>query len=92
MLIILYSNLKATSNQVYGQVFAPNFSGNTSATLSQAAKDINNAYLRAMLESPASYSEYAAGALAGASLQPGMYVKFLLFRQFLARSTDTFNL
>lgn len=64
--------LQGTSSQVYGRVFAPNYSGNTSAVISAAAHDMNQAYLRAMLESPATYSEFAGGALAGQTLTPGM--------------------
>lgn len=63
---------KGTSSQVYGRVFAPNYSGNTSTVISTAAHDMNQAYLRAMLESPATYSEFAGGALAGQTLTPGM--------------------
>lgn len=65
----------ATSNQVYGKVCAPNFNGNstnpgnTSMLLSGAAHDLNQAYLRAMLETPA---KTIPSALDGLTFTPGL--------------------
>lgn len=69
------SSCVATSSQVYGQIFASNYAGNTPAELTTAVGDMQTAYNTAAGEGPVlpADTELEAGQIGGMTLQPAIY-------------------
>jgi hypothetical protein len=63
----------ATSAQVTGQVFAPNYAVPTPANLTTAVGDMQTAYTDAAGRTTPDFTELGAGQIGGLTLVPGLY-------------------
>jgi hypothetical protein len=63
----------ATSAQVTGRVFAPDYSAPTPANLTTAVGDMQTAYTDAAGRSTPNFTELGAGQIGGLTLVPGLY-------------------
>ena len=63
----------ATSAQVTGKVFAPNYAAPTPASLTAAVGDMQTAYTDAAGRTTPDFTELGAGQIGGLTLVPGLY-------------------
>lgn len=63
----------ATSSQVAGEVYAPNYAAPTPARLTTAIGDMETAFTEAAGRSNPDFTELGAGQLGGLTLVPGLY-------------------
>mgnify|MGYP003394579918 CR=1 FL=1 len=63
----------ATSAQVTGKIYAADMAAPTSATLTTAVSDMQNAYTDAATRTKPDHTDLAGGSLGGLTLAPGLY-------------------